>query len=341
MKNLKYFKICFLFVLAVMLQLKIVNAQNLVPNPSFEECSSCPAGYGQTHLAGWTININTADFFHKCANGLAPEVGIPSNTFGIQNTYDVNCNGYAGFGSFFFTEDYSEYIGVQLLSPLTIGIEYFVSFRIVLANSSSVNCGVNKIGIKFTNYNYGQVSAGYPASVMNNSAHVYTEDVITEQNDWVEINGSFIADSAYQFIIIGRFFNDNNTTVDCFGDNLLSYYYIDDVCVSTDSVFCWNYVYDCNSAINNKITNKPKFTLSPNPASDYVYFQLENDMFDKSKSVTLYTLQGENVTDNVGILENGSNGFTIKRNQLDAGVYVIKIKTSNKFYNAKIVFINH
>jgi hypothetical protein len=327
-----------IFITVLLITIITAQAQNLVPNPSFEEYISCPSDYGQTFLAGWTININTADYYHKCANELATEVGIPYNTFGIQDTYNSNCMGYAGFGAFFVPVDFSEYIGIQLYNPLIIGIKYFVSLKIVLANSYSVNCGVNKIGIKFTNYNYGQVSAGYPASVMNNSAHVYTEDVITEQNDWVDINGSFIADSTYQFIIIGRFFNDNNTTVDCFGDNLFSYYYIDDDCVSTDSAFCWDYVYNCTSSIEDKIVNKPEFTLSPNPANDHVYIQMKNDMFQIVKSVELYTMQGANVTGKVQILNNENCGFTLKRNNLNEGIYILKIQTLNNQYCTKLIF---
>lgn len=299
--------------------------QNLVPNPSFEEYSSCPTNYGQTDLAGWSININTADFFNKCANGVASEIGVPSNTFGTQSTYDINCNGYAGFGSYFFTEDYSEYIGVQLLDSLTIGLKYYVSFKIVLANCSNVNCGVNKLGMKFTNFNYGHVSLGYPAPIMNNFAHVYTENIIIQQNVWDKINGSFIADSAYKFAIIGRFFNDNNTTVNCFGNNLLSYYYIDDVCVSTDSAYCWDYNFTCSTNTSTDITNNYSIDIFPNPAENYFHIEIDKTTYKKKPKIEIYTALGKLVH------KQQLNEINTKINTtgLKSGLYFVKIYCSN------------
>jgi len=326
-------------MLALMQQIKIVNAQNLVPNPSFEECSVCPWDYGQTTFAtGWTININTSDYFNSCGE---TDFSVPSNCFGYQSPPSTNCSAYAGFYAVDPFYSSSEYVGTQLIEPLQVGGKYFVSLKVSLSNHFAINCGVNKLGALFTNFNYGSFMDVPPPSVMNNFAQVHTNQIIIEQNHWSTISGSFIADSAYNYIIIGRFFDNDNIAIECFNaNNPLSYYFIDDVCVSTDSAFCWNYVYDCNSTINFETISKPEITISPNPATDYVYFQFDHEFYDIGKSITLYTIQGENVTDKVEILATGNNCFTIKRNLLDAGVYMIKIKTFNKSYNAKLIFIN-
>jgi len=336
MKNLKYFKICFLFALVAMLQIRFVNAQNLVPNPSFEEYISCPSDYGQTFLAGWTININTADYFNSCGE---PDFSVPSNCFGYQCPASINCNSYVGFYAVDPFYSSSEYVGAQLTEPLEVGEKYFVTLKISLSNHFATNCGVNKLGTLFTNFNYGNLLEAPPPSVMNNFSQVYTDQCIIVQNQWTSISGSFIADSAYQYIIIGRFFDNNNIILECFDENNpLSYYYIDDVCVSTDSAFCWDYVYNCNSSIEDKIVYKPEFTLSPNPANDNVYVQMENKMFQIVKSVELYTMQGKNVTDKVEILNNDNSGFTIKQNNLNKGIYILKIQTLNKIYCTKLIF---
>jgi len=341
MKNLKYFKICFLFSLVAMLQIRFVNAQNLVPNPSFEEYSECPNEPAQTYFLNyWSININTADYFNKCSS--SEYVSIPSNSFGYQYPKDTNCSAYAGFWAFRSVSlGYQEYIGTKLIEPLIEGERYFMSFSVVLANDLPTNnCAVNKLGVLFTNYDYGNSIINYPELMTNNFAHFYAEEIINDVANWTTVNGSFIADSSYQYLIIGKFFNNENTSMICnessYSDR--SYYYLDDVCVSTDSAFCWDYVYDCNSSNKDEIVYNTEFTLFPNPANDHVFVQMENDMFQIVKSIELYTLQGNNVTDKVEILNNENCGYTIKRNNLNEGIYILKIHTFNKPYYTKLIF---
>lgn len=97
----------------------------------------------------------------------------------------------------------------------------------------------NKIGVLFTNDEYESLSN--PAPLPANFAHFYSNTIITDTLDWTIISGSFIADSAYKYIMIGNFFDNNQTAYLTVLDSLLgecSYYFIDDVCVSTDSLTC-------------------------------------------------------------------------------------------------------
>ena len=65
----------------------------------------------------------------------------------------------------------------------------------------------NKLGAKFSTVSY---SYSNPIQI-NNFAHVYSDSVIKDTTSWTLIKGEFTADSAYQYISIGNFFDDINT----------------------------------------------------------------------------------------------------------------------------------
>ena len=61
--------------------------QNLVPNGSFEEYTSCPELISSVFLTGWTnLHTTSADYFNACnLNGVAD---VPLNQFGYQYASD-------------------------------------------------------------------------------------------------------------------------------------------------------------------------------------------------------------------------------------------------------------
>ena len=59
------------------------KAQNLVPNPSFEDFTTCPTTLGTggpLQCIPW-IGINSADYFNVCGGFL---IGVPINILGYQ-----------------------------------------------------------------------------------------------------------------------------------------------------------------------------------------------------------------------------------------------------------------
>jgi hypothetical protein len=234
----------------------------LVLNPSFETFTACPTSGGNLYNAtNWDNAKNTPDYFNNCAPN-----NIPSNFFGYQNP--AHGNAYAGF----YTNDpstpqYREIIIGKLSSPTTIGQKYFVSFLVSRGDAPLiVEASTNKIGARFTKTKYNLVFPNLSNALMDDFAHIYTNNVIMDTLNWTKISGSFIADSAYQYIMIGNFFTPANTTVvyDA-GNNTMSYYYIDQVCTSTDSLFAETYTP--TALINNYLENDLK--LFPNPANNY------------------------------------------------------------------------
>src|SRR5262245_6021589 len=110
-----------------------VHAQNLVPNPSFENFSTCPVGFSQ--YAGFVttwINPSAAspDYYNSCAN--PNPAGTPVNGFGYQSPRTGNA--YSGFYATAGT--YREFIQVQLTSALSAGVSYAFSMFVNCHNRS-------------------------------------------------------------------------------------------------------------------------------------------------------------------------------------------------------------
>jgi OmpA-OmpF porin, OOP family len=90
-------------------------AQNLVPNPSFEEYFTCPGSYnyGLDHrlAPGWfTANRGTPDLFNACSKG---DADVPTNWAGHSKAYSGV--GYAGIYCYTDT-GYREYLQTELVS---------------------------------------------------------------------------------------------------------------------------------------------------------------------------------------------------------------------------------
>ena len=104
---------------------------------------------------------------------------------------------------------------------------------------------------------------------VDNFAHDYADVVVTDTTSWTKVQGSFVADSAYKYIVIGNFFDDVETTItDCnTAQSVQAYYYIDKVCLSTDSIAC-----DIVNGI--AYPSKPaEITLFPNPVQNTLELQ--------------------------------------------------------------------
>ena len=84
-------------------------AQNLVPNPSFEDTVSCPDNLAQIDKAvGWSSYRITPDYFNSCSSASAfPSVSVPSNQWGTQSAKTGNA--YAGLITYSLVTNEREY----------------------------------------------------------------------------------------------------------------------------------------------------------------------------------------------------------------------------------------
>jgi hypothetical protein len=116
------------------------NAQNLVPNGSFEQYEQCPPYPGQIHLANaWDApNNQTTDFFHRCAPA-STGASVPANLVGTQAP--KSGDGYAGLRTWVPVIDgnppYREYLTVALKAPLQAGQAYELQCWASAAEASS------------------------------------------------------------------------------------------------------------------------------------------------------------------------------------------------------------
>ena len=309
-----------------------VQGQNLVPNCSFEDVSHCPesqlggiGGCKDWFSAG--AYPSTPDYFTNC-DGYFME---PYNSMGFQ--FAATGKSYAGIAPWIKDSTYNvvkEFIGTKLITPLAIGQRYFVSFKVSFTVNIASDYASSKTGILFSTVKYDNAK---PAPIKN-FAHIYTNKIITDSTNWTTISGWFTADSAYQYISIGDFFDNAHTDTIKFYNSPywadISYYYIDDVCVSLDSTKC-----SCDSGDYVK-ENSPKLLI-------LAYYNMESKKITVEDFLPLNDKSVIRIFDITGrllyksILQNEFDEITT--DNFSRGIYIISIKSNQALYNLKL-FIN-
>lgn len=310
----------------VLFFVEMVMGQNLVPNPGFEDYTNCPNDVGELYCAtGWKNCSNqttgSPDYFNICANATTPYVGVPNTLLGFQQPHSGN--GYAGIICYETgATNWREIIGTKFLTPMTIGQKYYVSFFVNLSLNYSglnTNTSIDKLGIRFTTVNHD--SAHGPS--INNICNIVSSSFVTDTSGWTKISGSFIADSSYQYLLIGNFFDDLNTNKIRYGGtpDSNSYYFVDDMCISTDSLYSyqWTGIDDISHLI---ITS-----IYPNPFINNI--NIDNSNAGQIINVNIYDEMGGIVYSKH--FESALPIYTL--NQLDflkSGVYFIQINYKNR-----------
>src|SRR5690606_37414207 len=209
---------------------------NHVPNCSFEDYSQCPTGYSQVNRAtGWRQYTNGSSDYFNCAF---------ISTFG----YQVAAHGQAYAGGYQYyrghTFQYKEYIAREII-PLQPGKAYEVSMSVSLAN----NCkfGTADLGVYFYDSGPTMVNTSDVLNVTPQVSFASNGPIIDTQN-WVRVSKVFVADSAYDNIVIGGFSHYNNIILDSITANSqYNYYYFDSIVIrpydsfaitSTDTMLC-------------------------------------------------------------------------------------------------------
>jgi len=286
--------------------------QNLVGNGSFEDTIECPNGPNEIqYSAGWSSYRITPDYFNSCANGYNYGLGgVPDNAWGSQEAY--NGNAYAALGTYNTTQPNSrEFIGRELSQLLTIGTKYFVSAYVSRCDNINQAGATNNFGFTFFLVQY---SYGNPAPI-NNFSHVHCDSIIFNKNGWTRVAGSFIADQAYQYIAIGNFYDDAHTdTADIFLD---AAYYVDEVCVSTDSLFCLVPTGIIKEQVNSRLT------ISPNPVQNLLTINfLSPSALASGETIAVYDVAGRKIVLPTTFINNKAE-LTITT--LPNGIYLLQI----------------
>jgi len=311
---MKFKALCFFSALLFLIDAK---AQNLVPNPSFEDNSECPTQLDGMYLVNqWYKSVQipgneyyenpSPDYFHECASGTL--VGVPENILGTQNAYQGQA--YAGLITYSVGfPNYREVIGIELTEPLVQGVTYHLSMRVSLALGTTSGWATNKLGMKLSMNEIFNSSE----EAVNNFSHLYTEAIITDTINWTLIEGIVVADSPYQFLHIGNFFIGSETETVLLGgpfDNV-AYYYIDDVRVIQEELV----------NIDNEAQIIP-FQFGPNPVDDVLLIQ---SIF-QCTSAEIYDINGKLLN---AFAFNGSNHLNINVQHLTKGMYIFRVVSEN------------
>ena len=233
------------FVLSCLLCVAALRCEaqvNLVPNHSFEVPDSCPGthtflteGEGPLH---WFSGGGTPDFYQSCVPS-PNEASVPQSDFAFQ--YPQDGENYIGLVTYEANIGGGrEYAMVQLTAPLVQGQTYTVSLYANAAWNGTDSLypqhyiASSHIGALFTMQPRPWTSND-PWPLATGSAHVWHPWIIADTVNWILVSGSFVADSAYQYLMVGNHFNNVVTDTISLGSSIQlpkAYTLIDNVCVS-------------------------------------------------------------------------------------------------------------
>ncbi|MBA3987451.1 MAG: T9SS type A sorting domain-containing protein [Flavobacteriales bacterium] len=305
----------YLIILCFLLPTGLFAQQNLVPNPSFEDTTSCPYWVGNFFAEHWySPTYGSPDLFHICSSG---QLGVPQNVFGWQHARTGNA--YAGgHASDFSGNNGREYIQCKLTEPLEAGKKYEVNFWVSRADSATKACD-----------NIGAYFSTIPVSATNAYNLPYTPQVVSHLNNpvtdainWVQVIDTITAIGGEQYLTIGVFTDDNNTYWVPVSGGWMDepYYYIDDVSV----------LKIVSTSIDETSANN--ISIFPNPSTGE--FRISSN--ERIKSYTIYSALGQSIKNNIV----NSQNFQIKLENHSTGIYFLIIET-NSFLTTKKIIINH
>ena len=202
------------------------------------------------------------DYFNTCSNdydNLLEEYifSVPENYEGYQLARTGNA--YGGYYAVIkpSNDDYHEYMAVQLSQPLQKGKIYELSYYISLADS------FYRAGLPLQYIDHSAAYLSTDSLAIDNYFRIEQTPQVASTNSvflndstgWQKVSGYFVADGGEKFLTIGCFakfedvsynFMDENT-----GQNVVAYYYVDDVSLVETEIEFPNVFSPNNDGIND------------------------------------------------------------------------------------------
>lgn len=208
--------------LALTLLQLTANAQNLVPNPGFENNSlkRFAEEINTTNIPGWRQGAgSTADIY-------TTKVRNPNTDFKTPIPRTGNSMAHIISGP---ANSWVEFITADLTSPLQPGKTYYCEAWVKLVDGC--NQSGNGLGFFFA-------PAGYvrpPGNCRTETPQVRPGVFAGDTKNWTRISGTFTADKEYTSITFGNFFDGSQSfqTIDSLKPNSTyrCRYYVDDIVV--------------------------------------------------------------------------------------------------------------
>ncbi len=313
---------CFLFCFA------IGEAQNLVPNWSFEDTLTNPTwtGFIPTDCALWQ-SPPPGPAAYDNDNGPVP---------GVASWYQVPHTGAAWAlmytnTSLYGNPNWREILQVQLIDTLQVGKRYCVSFFVSRYDYCNYAC--NNIGALLSSFplaNGNSILTLTPT--INNDPFV---NPLLSDTTWLEVSGSFVAAGNEQWIIIGNFNNDANSDTVFTGVAQMgadySAYIIDDVSVTR-----------CDDTVittNDNLFVPNAFSPNGDGNNDVLFVRGQNI---KELHFSVYDRWGEKVFETSSINEGWDGTFNGEKMESAVFAYYLTVtyndgKTAEKKGNVSLV----
>ena len=216
------------------------KAQNLVPNPSFEQGVDCVNPYLENAIPWCTANSNmgTSAYYQSCQTASLFKTPYQYND-PCMKSYQIPRSGvaYIDIGSFVMSSVQESTVPqVKLIDTLKAGKIYCVTYYVSVWNNAKYT--IDKLGALLTPTPFPCFVAGGPTVAI---AGQYTPQVVSTPSvaigdtlNWTEVSGSFTAIGNEAYLAIGDFFTHsqhyilNKYPTNCNG---LALYYVDEVSV--------------------------------------------------------------------------------------------------------------
>lgn len=303
------------FYIAIIIFGQILNnplqAQNLVPNPSFELVSTCNVStlqQGLNAVSDWTTydyNDNSPDIYNTCFN---PPFNPPNTLAGNSMPYLGNT--MAGVAQYPST-DLTEVISVQLNQNLIKDSAYCVSFYAKNAFYQDVSYWSDNLGTLFSS---GIVDHN---SIRNQTAQIIPSHTLTE-NEWIEVSGYFIASGGEDYLNIGFFTENPSFYHPLPAPDDFIYYFLDNVSV-----------IQCNKDSLLNVTFELPNVFTPNGDGDNDLYSIKQQNI-KTLEVLVLNRWGDLVMQYDGKTTQW-NGKDAKGEEVSDGVYFVKAVAETTF----------
>jgi len=292
-------------------------AQNLVLNPGLENYITCP-GFGQfsnTYINDWDKpTYGSTDYYHYNCPGIIPAQQVPHGG-----------DAYAGIIGYNYGAEYREYMTGTLSGPLIPGATYYCEFYVSL-NDGYIQA-IKELGAYFS---------VTPPGPYANALHVpvtpqilNTVALLDDTSAWMKVSGYFLASGGEQYITIGNFNTDTNTTIVQVGSvgSYGSYYFVDDVWVSLSE----------GTGVADQAI--PEVNVYPNPVAKRLTISLDKKTFSQSnqqeqiRSISFFNVWGKEVLKFASVEKNI---LEIDLSMLSPGIYIAEIECAGKVIRKKI-----
>jgi hypothetical protein len=273
------------------------TAQNLVPNPSFEEYSECPYQNGQlpfavpwfTDLYHWGpfgVNGSSSEYFNMCDSITGGTFPIYSSQKPRTGNGEVAC---AFYTSPLATQEYREYIEVILNQPLALNKSYCISYYVSLFGYSAYSIDALCACLttdSLLNQDQNIMLLPCPNMVCNRVGNI-----IKDTLNWIKISMSYTAQGGEKFLTIGNFKTTAQTNSEFIALTYgwSTYYFIDDVAVYE----CNTPAYTANAGGNKCIKAGDSITLGSPTRAEYLYwwYDMQGNLLDTTATITVKPTQ--------------------------------------------------